>query len=82
MAIRGGRSLGQALMIKYGLPDAPTETAIRVWRIRANQLIAEGSLRETAGRKAAIESFVGFETRVYASEADDIISLLDAAGNR
>jgi len=82
MAIRGGRSLGQALMIKYGLPDAPNETAIRVWRIRTNQLIAEGSLREAAGRKAAIESFVGFETRVYASEADDIISLLDAAGNR
>lgn len=82
MAIRGGRSLGQALMIKYGLPDAPTETTIRIWRIRTNQLIAEGRGREQAGRAAAAETFPGFETRVYASEADDIISLLDAAGNR
>lgn len=82
MATRGDDDLGRRLMIKYGLPDYPSDPSIRLWRTRTNQLIAEGNGREAAGRKAASETFVGFETRVYASEADDITSLLDAAGNR
>lgn len=82
MAIRGGRSIGWALQIKYGLPGEPSDSAIRLWRIRTNQLIAEGREREAAGRVAAAESFTGFQTKVYASEADDISSLLDAAGGR
>lgn len=82
MALRGGRGVGWALQIKYGLPSEPSDPTIRLWRIRANQLIAEGKAREDAGQTAAAETFVGVGTRVYASEADDISSLLDAAGDR
>ena len=76
------QNVAHRLMIKYGLPGHPTETEISTWRIRTNQLIALGTAKESAGRAAAKEIFTGFETRVYASEADDIISLLDAAGDR
>lgn len=82
MATRGDGGVGRRLMIKYGLPSEPNDTLITQWRIRTNQLIAGGTLRETAGRTAAVETFTGVGTHVYASEADDITSLLDAARNR
>lgn len=82
MATRSGGNVAQRLMIKYGLPSAPSDSLIALWRTRTNLLIAEGTQREAAGRTAAAKTFSGFETHVYASEADDISSLLDAAGNR
>lgn len=82
MASRSNSGIAQKLMIKYGLPGHPNETEISTWRDRTNQLIALGRDREEAGRAAAKETFTGFETHVYASEADDILSLLDAAGDR
>jgi hypothetical protein len=69
-------------MIKYGLRGAPGDAAITRWRTRTNQLIAQGEGNESAGRTAAAEIFPDFETHFYASEADDILSLLNAAGNR
>jgi len=82
MATRGGGNAGYGLMIKYGLRGAPSDTLVAQWRIRTNQLIAAGISGEQAGRTAAAEIFPDFNTHVYASEADDISSLLDAAGNR
>ena len=82
MATRGGADAGRRLMIKYGLGAYPSDTLIAQWRIRTNQLIAQGVADERAGRTAAAETFADFETHVYASEADDISSLLDAARNR
>jgi len=82
MATRGGAGAGHALMIKYGLRTSPNDALIAQWRIRTNQLIAGGIEGERAGRTAAAEIFPDFKTHVYASEADDISSLLDAAGNR
>jgi hypothetical protein len=82
MATRGGADAARALMIKYGLRAGPNDTLISQWRVRTNQLIAGGIEGERAGRTAAAEIFPDFQTHVYASEADDISSLLDAAGNR
>jgi hypothetical protein len=82
MATTGDADLARRLMIKYGLPDYPNDASIRLWRVRTNQYIVEGNDGETAGRKAASDTFAGFDTRIYRSEADDIVSLLDAARNR
>lgn len=82
MATRGNGDVGRRLMIKYGLPSAPLDSLITLWTTRTNQLIREGTQPEAAGRTAAAAIFTGFQTHVYASEADDITSLLDAARNR
>lgn len=79
MASRGNLTIYDRLRIKYGLPDNPTTDAVSRWSARTNQLIAEGKSREGAGRIAAAGIFPGFETRVYASEADTIDTLLTEA---
>lgn len=73
---------GHQLMIKYGLPREPEDSLIQRWVTLTEQLIAQGRGREEAARSAAATVFPGFETCKYASVADDIESLLDAAKRR
>lgn len=75
-------SVGHRLMIKYGLRQAPDDNLIARWRMLTSTLIAEGSTAEDAGSAAAKQIFPGYQTVFYASEADDIVSLLNAAGDR
>jgi hypothetical protein len=79
MASRGQLSIYDKLRIKYGLPDNPTPELVDRWRERTEQNIKAGYSREGAGRVAAAGLFPGFETRVYASEADTIDTLLTEA---
>lgn len=69
-------------MIKYGLPREPDENAISQWVALTERLIEQGRGRDEAARSAAATIFPGFETCKYASVADDIESLLDAAKRR
>jgi hypothetical protein len=69
-------------MIKYGLPREPDENLISRWVALTEQMIAQGRGRDEAARSAAATIFPGFETCKYASVADDIESLLDAAKRR
>lgn len=73
---------GHQLMIKYGLPSAPDQAAIDRWVAEVLRQEAQGYRGEEGGRRAASRVFVGFETHKYASVADDIEALLDAAKGR
>lgn len=75
-------SIGHRLMIKYGLREAPDDNLIARWRMLTRTLIAEGKSAEVAGSTAAQQIFPGYQSVFYASEADDIVSLLNAAGDR
>lgn len=79
MASRSDLPIFDRLRIKYGLPENPTREAVDRWVTRATELISEGKSREGAGRIAAAGIFSGFETKVYASEADTIDTLLTEA---
>lgn len=74
-------NIGHKLMIKYGLPEAPSDDQIALWKERTTTFIQQGYDREESGKASAKLTFVGYETHVYASEADDIVALLDAAGD-
>lgn len=65
------------LMIKYGLSRAPTQAESNQWVQLVEALIAQGVPREEAGRRAAAQLLPGFETHVYASEADTLEMLLN-----
>lgn len=75
-------NVGHQLMIKYGLPSAPGQPTIDRWVAQTDQYRREGLSAEQAARRAASVVFIGFETHKYASVADDIESLLDAAKRR
>lgn len=79
MASRGNLTILDRLRIKYGLPDNPTPEMVARWTALTNQYIARGSSREVAGRQAGASIFPEFETRVYASEAETIDTLLTEA---
>lgn len=74
--------IGHQLMIKYGLRGAPSSELSDRWVQLTESLIRQGNSAESAGRIAASQLFPDFETHVYASEADAISSLLDAARDR
>ena len=73
--------VGHNLMIKYGLPRAPSDELVAQWKTATEKLINDGYAAESSGNAAAKQIFPGYNTHVYASEADDISSLLDAAGD-
>lgn len=73
---------GHSLMIKYGLPSAPPKELIDRWLVSTENLIKQGYSREAAGSAAAKVIFPGCGTHLYASEADDIETLLSAARRR
>ncbi len=75
-------NISQQLMIKYGLPSGPSQPQIDQWVQLVDALIRQGFGAEDAGRRAASQLFVGFETRIYASEADTITSLLGRARDK
>lgn len=75
-------AIGHSLMIKYGLPSAPPKELIDRWLRVTENLIGRGLTREDAGHSAAEVIFPGFQTHFYASEADDIETLLRAARRR
>jgi hypothetical protein len=82
MASRSDMSIYDRLRIKYGLAENPTPTEVDRWLREIPLNESKGYSAEAAARIAASGSFRGFETRVYASEADTIQSLLDAARNK
>lgn len=75
-------NIGHQLMIKYGLGSAPSQALADLWLSRVQALKASGHNDEEAGRLAAKQTFSDYETHKYASVADDIESLLDAAKRR
>jgi hypothetical protein len=74
--------IGRNLMIKYGLRTAPSSTLSDQWVQLTDALIRQGHSPEQAGRAAAKQLFPDFGTHVYASEADAIEAILDAARKR
>lgn len=74
--------IGHNLMIKYGLPRAPSQDLIDRWIRTTEALIQQGHEREIAGSAAAKQIFPGFQTHMYASEADTIESLLGRARDK
>lgn len=79
MASRGSQSVFDKLRIKYGLPVNPTQDMVSRWTQQTDKYVRDGYGREVAGRLAAGAIFPGFETRVYAGEADTIDTLLTEA---
>lgn len=75
-------SISHSLMIKYGLPSGPSQTQSDQWVQLVDALVRQGFSAEDAGRRAASQIFTGFETRVYASEADTIMSLIGRAKDK
>lgn len=74
--------ISHRLMIKYGLPSSPNQIQVDQWVQLTDALIRQGFSAEDAGQSAGRQLFVGFETRVYASEADTITSLLTRARDK
>lgn len=67
------------LYIKYGLSGRPSEYEVNQWVALVEKYIQEGTDPELAGAKAARQIFPSFGKFVYASQADTIKTLLDAA---
>ncbi|WP_312597804.1 hypothetical protein [Brevundimonas sp.] len=67
---------GDRLRIKYGLGTNPSRDQQRRWADIVDRLVAQGYSKGQAGRMAAKELFVDFETNFYASEGDTIDFLL------
>jgi len=72
-------NISHQLLIKYGLSQYPTDDQVNAWVELTESLIALGLAREAAGARAAQTLLPGFQTRVYASQADAIEALLRAA---
>lgn len=71
--------IGHSLFIKYGLKQHPTQQQIDAWVSLVETLILAGIEKERAGDQAAAKIFPDYNTCVYASQADTIMTLLDAA---
>lgn len=69
--------IGDQLRIKYGLSSNPSLELQKHWAAVTDILVGQGHPREQAGRMAAKQIFVGFDSIVYASESDTIEMLLD-----
>jgi hypothetical protein len=67
------------LRIKYGLRRDPEAAQVEAWARRTRELIKRGSKPDEAGASAAKELFPDYRTHVYASEADTLLTLLEAA---
>ncbi|WP_162455071.1 hypothetical protein [Pseudoxanthomonas kalamensis] len=74
--------ISHSLFIKYGLPRAPNSTEIDRWVQLTDAYIRQGYEREAAGAMAAKATFYGYNTVIYASEADSIDALLSAARSK
>lgn len=70
------------LRVKYGLQQDPTSIQVDAWTQLTDSYIRQGTPPEQAGQKAAKLLFADFGTKFYASEADDIVALLNAAKRR
>jgi len=68
--------------IKYGLPREPSDHQVTFWRVRYLGYKVQGLAPEEAGHKAASETFDGYGTVKYASQADTIEALLDDIGKK
>lgn len=75
-------SAGHGLRIRYGLRLDPSQSQIDAWVQRTRELIRNGYSPEAAGDLAARELFPDYRTHAYASEAETIATLLEAAGKK
>jgi len=71
--------ISQSLLVKYGLSQQPSEAQVRAWVELTEKYIALGIAREKAGAQAAQALLPGYQSMVYASQADAIEALLNAA---
>ncbi len=70
-------NLSSRLMIKFGLPPGhPTNEEVIRWLEKVMFYINNGFQVEEAGHKAAQETFYGYRTYRYSSQADSIETLL------
>lgn len=74
--------ISHSLLIKYGLPRAPTQIEVDRWLQLVDAYVRQGYSREQAGGLAAKATFTGYNTVIYASEADSIEALLSAARSK
>lgn len=75
-------NISHSLLIKYGLPRAPSQAEADQWLQLVEAYIRQGQSRDRAGELAAKATFRGYNTVVYASEADTIEALLSKARER
>jgi hypothetical protein len=66
------------LMIKYGLAARPSDDIVREWARLTRKNISIAWPPEQAGERAA-KLFADYNTRTYASQAHELIALLEAA---
>lgn len=74
--------ISHSLLIKYGLPRAPTQGEVDRWAQLVDAYVRQGNSRDRAGSLAAEATFSGYNTVIYASEADSIETLLSAARSK
>lgn len=74
--------IGNLLRIKYGLGHDPSPEKAEEWARRTRDLIEQGRGREEAGQMAAQQIWRDYRTHFYASEADNLESLLQQAGGK
>lgn len=75
-------NISHSLLIKYGLPRAPTQAEVDQWIQLTEAYIRQGNSKDRAGSLAAQATLAGYNTVVYASEADSIETLLSAARSK
>lgn len=71
--------IGHSLFIKYGLKQRPTQQQINAWVSIVETLILTGIEKERAGDQAASIIFPDYKSCIYLSQADTIMTLLNAA---
>lgn len=71
--------LPHRLRIKYGLTEYPSDEEITRWLATTRDYIQNGMDAETAGRRAALDSFGELDAIILLSEADTIQALLARA---
>lgn len=74
--------IGHSLMIKYGLSRRATPEEGKAWAELTQTLIRAGISKDRAGQQAAAQLLPGYNTHVYASEADAIEMLLNRANEK
>lgn len=70
------------LKIRYGLEQNPSDYLVQRWAQLTRELERQGYKTEDAGSLAAKRTFPDYQTKIYASEADTLVALLQAAEGR
>lgn len=74
--------LVNALRVKYGLANNPSDLKVKEWAVLVRQYIASGYDKELAGHLAAKKLFPDYQRYMFFSEAETIEALLKEAEKR